>query len=283
MTPVGMTIDELILVDDKRGISALAPHVPRDSCRRSAQRILDSSPKPVMIVTGFYEIKPGEIETDGPPGALAIGRAVSVLGYEAIYITDRYAARFLEAELEGEAEVIDFPITDSAASQAFADELLLQRPPAVVIAVERCGVTATGQYLNMSGQDLTPYTARTDYLFNGSATIGVGDGGNEIGMGAVADVIKETPQLPDEPAITRTDEVIICSVSNWGAYGLVAALSSLAETDLLPSVEAESELITRMTERGAVDGAYLTPMAAVDGFSLEENARVLESLRHAET
>ena len=277
------TFDELILVDDRRGISALQPHVPPDCCERAARRLLDRGPGTVLVVTGFYEIQPGVIETDGPPGALAIGRALTSLGFETTYVTDRYGLPFIEAELTDGTAVVDFPIVGPDESKAFARELLAETKPVAVIAVERCGVTADARYLNMSGRDLTPYTARTDYLFEGTFTIGIGDGGNEIGMGCVADVIRDTPRLPDEPAITTTDELIICSVSNWGGYGIVAALSRLNGRDLLPSDEDESALISRMAENGAVDGHYLVPMAAVDGFTLKENAQVLGTLRRAGT
>lgn len=277
------TLDDLILVDDRRGISALRPHVPTDCCERAARRLLDCGHGTVLVVTGFYEIQPGVIETDGPPGALAIGRALTALGFETTYVTDRYGAPFMEAELTNGIPLIDFPIAASDESKAFARELLAKTKPVAVIAVERCGLTADDRYLNMSGRDLTPYTARTDYLFDGTFTIGIGDGGNEIGMGRVAAVIRDTPRLPDEPAVTTTDELIICSVSNWGGYGLVAALSRHTGRDLLPSDEDESALITRMAANGAVDGHYLVPMAAVDGFTLDENAQVLGTLRRAGT
>jgi hypothetical protein len=278
------TVDEIILEDDRRGISALRPHVPADSCARAARQLLDGPRGTVLVVTGFYEIDPGVIETDGPPGALAVGRALTILGFEPTYVTDRYALPYMKNELaEGDSDVVDFPIVGPAESQDFALQLLATTRPVAVIAVERCGMTADGSYLNMSGRDLAPYTARTDYLFNGGFTIGIGDGGNEIGMGGVADAIRNTPRLPDNPAVTKTDELIISSVSNWGAYGLVAALSALAGRDLLPTAEDEDALITRMAEGGAVDGHFLVPMAAVDGFSLEENARILEALRRAGT
>ena len=36
---------------------------------------------------------------------------------------------------------------------------------------------------------------------------------------------------------------MIASVSNWGGYGLVAALSSLVRQDLLPTVDDERRLV----------------------------------------
>ena len=52
----------------------------------------------------------------------------------------------------------------------------------------------------MRGRDITPQTARVDYLFDGGVpSVGIGDGGNEIGMGNLIDVIPSVDSLPDEP------------------------------------------------------------------------------------
>ena len=73
-------------------------------------------------------------------------------------------------------------------------------------------------------------------------------------------------------------ELIIASVSNWGGYGLVAALSLLAGRVLLPSPDEEEDIIRAMVDRGAVDGVAAAPVYSVDGFTLQENRRTLEAL-----
>ena len=95
----------------------------------------------------------------------------------------------------------------------------------------------------MHGQDISQYTATLDYLFTeDTPSVGIGDGGNEIGMGKLADVIPTVPSLA-EPCVTATTELVISSVSNWGGYGLVAALSKRSDRNLLPSVEYEQDLV----------------------------------------
>ena len=79
---------------------------------------------------------------------------------------------------------------EDAAALAEGKRLLSELTPKVVIAVERAGMTPRGTYHNMLGQDYSEGRARTDYLVEEAAkrgipTIGVGDGGNEIGMGAI--------------------------------------------------------------------------------------------------
>lgn len=272
------SIEDILLWRDERGMTSLRPHLPPDYCTQAA-RFIYEKPGPVLIVTGFYEIEPHVIETDGPPGALAVGRALQGCDQDVVYVSDRYGFPFLEPEARG-AGVVDFPITGAEESRVFALSLLEQYKPSVVIAIERCSVTQSGLYLNMSGKDITPYTARVDDLITEhTATVGVGDGGNEIGMGKLAHVIPSVPSLPDQPALTSATHLVVTSVSNWGGYGLAAGLSILAGKDLLPSREEEAGLIQRMVGRGAVDGKLMKPIPGVDGYTLDENLDVLDRLR----
>ena len=73
------TIEDIILDQDQRGVSHLRGHVPTDFCAQAAQYILDH-PGPAIIATGFYILSAGKHETDGPPGAIAIGNALKALG-----------------------------------------------------------------------------------------------------------------------------------------------------------------------------------------------------------
>ena len=67
-----LTIEDLILSNDQRGISELRDLVPADYCTRAAKLVLDNTGT-VLITTGFYILSAGAPETDGPPGAIAIG------------------------------------------------------------------------------------------------------------------------------------------------------------------------------------------------------------------
>jgi len=56
----------------------------------------------------------------------------------------------------------------------------------------------------MADRDVTAFTAKIDALFESSIpSIGIGDGGNEIGMGNLADVIPKCAGLPALPCVTR--------------------------------------------------------------------------------
>ena len=275
---MALSIEDLILQQDKRGVAQLRPYLPTDFCSQAASYIMDH-PGDVVIVTGFYILMTGTPETDGPPGALAIGNALQALGRKVTYVTDSVCLAALR-DLAGEdAAVIDFPITGVEASKQAAREILAQLKPGLLISIERSGRTKDDTYLNMRDADITPNTGRLDYLFeSGIPSVGIGDGGNEIGMGNLADVIPTIDRLPNNPAIAKVDKLVVASVSNWGGYGLVAALSRLAGRNLLPTVEHETRLIHRMVEIGVVDGTTGKAVPTVDDFTTEENGAVLEKL-----
>ena len=269
------TIEDIILDNDKRGVAALRPYLPADYCTRAAALALDS-PGPVMIATGFYISAAGASETDGPPGALALGRAMEAMGNTVVYVTDRYTLPILKPFVGSGARVVDFPIGGEQVSARFASDLLEELNPSLLISIERCGPTGGGAYLNMRGVDISPHTARIDHLFSRHPrTIGIGDGGNEIGMGNLAWSIPEVPTLPSQPAVIGATRLVVSSTSNWGGYGLVAALSILTGRNCLPDPGEEADLIRSMVDLGAVDGVLGESQYSVDGMDLEEHGRAL--------
>ena len=275
---MAQSIEDIILENDMRGVSHLRSHLPADFCTRAAQYMLDH-PGNVAIVTGFYILSAGQHETDGPPGAIAIGDALQSLERRVIYIADGHTTPMLRDWLGDRAEVVEFPIADVETSQKAAADLIQQLDLGLLISIERCGRTGDDTYLNMRSLDITPHTARVDYLFeHGIPSVGIGDGGNEIGMGNLLEYIPTVETLPKDPAISRVDRLILASVSNWGGYGLVAALSRLVGRDLLPPVELDQQLIRRMVDAGAVDGTSGENKYYVDNFNLEHNGEVLGRL-----
>ena len=273
-----MTIEDIILDRDRRGISHLRPHLPADYASQAARLILDN-PGTAIVVTGFYILDAGYAETDGPPGAVAIGSALNQLGYKVIHVTDRYAAEIMDKTGGDYSSVVEFPITDDDASVAFARKLIADLDPSVLVAIERCGLTDEGKYRNMRGRDITDYNARIDHLFHSDVpSVGIGDGGNEIGMGNLAEEVTRVESLVKIPCVTQTTRLMLASVSNWGGYGLAAALSALSGRNLLPSIEEEQQLLRDTVDLGAVDGMSAKQEYKVDGFTIEENSQTLQAL-----
>ena len=274
-----MTIlEDIILEHDKRGIAPLRQSIPSDYLNRSAEIVLSNVGK-VFITTGFYILTAGTIETDGPPGAIALGNGLEKLGYEVVYITDSYASKFLDEYRSHKSRLIDFPICSDEESCKYSKTLLGEEKPAILISIERCGRSHDGLYRNMRNLSITEYTAQIDRLFDlHNTTIGIGDGGNEIGMGNVYKAVEKSTQLVENPAITKVSELIISSVSNWGGYGLLAQLSQATGINLLPNIVDEKDMIEGMVNLGAVDGVTGKSVYQVDGFELNQNAIILDNL-----
>ncbi len=156
-----------------------------------------------------------------------------------------------------------------------------------LIALERVGPSYAGPCYSMRGRDLSAYMAPAHRLFEDAAqlpriaTIGVGDGGNEIGMGKIPqDVIRRN--VPNGGLIAcrvPTDHLIVAGVSNWGAYALAAGVALLRGVKLAPDLfdeERERELLRIMVEKGPlVDGVLGRPSVSVDGLPFDEYVRPL--------
>src|SRR5262249_49353145 len=122
------------------------------------------------------------------------------------------------------------------------------------------------RYHTMSGRDITRHMSPAHWLFEEAPrnleikTIGIGDGGNEIGMGKIRwEIIRRN--IPRGGLIAcrvPTDYLIVCGVSNWGAYGLAAgaySLSGVRPDAALFDIEREREFLRIMVEEGPlVDG-----------------------------
>ena len=272
------SIEDIILDHDKRGVAVLRPYLPVDFCTRAADYILEN-PGHVVITTGFYILMSGSAETDGPPGALAIGKALQDLGMRVTYVSDSYATPALRQVVGSNAEVVDFAIADPEESIRASMWMLDQLDPDMLISIERCSRSKDNTYLNMRSVDISDQTARLDYLFESNLpSVGIGDGGNEIGMGNLAQIIPTFSTLPTNPAISKVDRLVVSSVSNWGGYGLVAALSLLKGKNMLPTVDHETKLIKQLVHLGLVDGTTGDATHYVDGFNTEENGALLGRL-----
>lgn len=143
----------------------------------------------------------------------------------------------------------------------------------------------------MRGMDITMSMSPAHRLFEAVkqhlphvTTIGVGDGGNEIGMGKLAwDVIRRN--IPGGGLVAcrvPADRLIVCGISNWGAYALAAGVRRLRaakpDRELFDDAR-ELELLRLMVEQGPlVDGVKAERVATVDGLPWERYAAVLRGL-----
>ena len=92
-------------------------------------------------------------------------------------------------------------------------------------------------------------------------TIGIGDGGNEIGLGALPweHLCRAILQGPAERIACRvaTDHTLLAVVSNWAGYALALATTALRERTHLAggwNCQKQRKLITALVQTGGAVG-----------------------------
>ena len=258
-----MIEDILLQYSDQRNIHKLRKYLPQNFGEQAADAIL-AHPGKVLITTGFWVA--GTCETDGPVGAIVLADVLNELGSEPVFVTDEFCADVLRQCRQ--YRVIDFPIASHAESKKFAQSLVGKEQPTLLISIERCGMGKDLRYYNMRKVDVSDHTAKVDYLFQEFPnSIGIGDGGNEIGLGNLVKEI-QMEALPIYPCITKVQQLVIATVSNWAAYGIVAYLSRKQQADYMKFVTVR-EILEQLIAQGVVDGVTREPTLSVDGFPLE--------------
>lgn len=271
------SIEDVILRHSDRGMNILRKYLDSDYCVKAAEKILSWEKGCVFLMTGFYVA--GFAETDGPVGTCTIAKALEKLGYSPVVITDKFCTNFFEIEN------INVEYIDNSFSQNEMEELIEKYSPKGMISIERCGKNKFGEYANMRGINISEFTAPLDNLFEKYEgvipTIGVGDGGNEIGMGCLKDVI--TQRLSLEPCIVKADYLVIATVSNWGAYGITCALGIKTGKELLPTFNWIRKYIQNTVDIGSVDGVTHERVVSVDGKGMDIEEEIIEELRKIES
>lgn len=271
------SIEDVILRHSDRGMNILRKYLDSDYCVKAAEKILSWEKGCVFLMTGFYVA--GFAETDGPVGTCTIAKALEKLGYSPVVITDKFCTNFFEIEN------INVEYIDNSFSQNEMEELIEKYSPKGMISIERCGKNKFGEYANMRGISISEFTAPLDNLFEKYEgvipTIGVGDGGNEIGMGCLKDVI--TQRLSLEPCIVKADYLVIATVSNWGAYGITCALGIKTGKELLPTFNWIRKYIQNTVDIGSVDGVTRERVVSVDGKGMDIEEEIIEELRKIES
>lgn len=242
-------------------------------------------------------------ETDGPVGAAVLARAIMLgLGARVVMVTEDAHAEPVNAV----AQIVNDELTDHESirtecfplglpqGEKFAEALMEKYRPRAVIFVERDGPNKEGFFHGVRGDCRNPEDVGHVYLLAdlarkaGGLTVGIGDGGNEVGFGAVRDEITAVHPFGGKShaghpsgvvTVTATDVVVSASVSNWGAYGVAAALAWQERTpSLLHPPSMERDLIQATVKAGARDGATSKGEDAVDGIRWEGHSAFISLL-----
>lgn len=266
-------IEDIILRHSKRGMDILRNHMPERFCEEAVRALLKLPRGAVFLTTGFYVA--GYAETDGPLGTMVLACALKKLGFCPVIVTDALCDGYFE--LAG----LDVRYVPNDADRRYFEHMLQNDRPVGMISIERCGLNSQNDYANMRGVSIREHTAPIDLMFElakdlGIPTWGVGDGGNEIGMGNLKDIIAEKLSLV--PCINEVDHLVIATVSNWGAFGMTAWLEKLTKTPVLPSYEEMRKYLEQTVAMGSVDGVNKVHECTVDGFSPEIEKEIVEAL-----
>lgn len=260
-------IDKIILKNSTRGMDKLYAYYKIPFCKNASESFYLLNRGYVFIYTGFWAN--GMSETDGPVGAYFLYRALNIIGFEPIIITDEYCNGFFP-------DCKCLHVRDD--SKDNLSNILASYNPVAHIAIERLGRDIDGFYKNSSGRDIGIYTKKLDILFDlaTTPTYAIGDGGNEIGMGNFADFLSDC--LHVNPTCVKCDYPIVSSVSNWGAYGFIAYLQKFSQAKLLPTFDEVKWFLSHIVKCGATDGFSGENIMSVDSKGYKIDKEILTEL-----
>jgi hypothetical protein len=247
----------------------------------AACRSIGDHPSPgVYLTTGFFiaSASPPAFETDGPLGVIFLQRALLGCG---IY-TIPYVEGSVSPSLVAARDYCELPVVDVGPGWHTHH-----------VVIERSGPGTGGRHYSMRGQDVTEhYDPHVTLHFKpperhrnlpprSGVTIGIGDGGNEIGMGKIPHetIVKNIPNGDLIHCRVPTDHLIVAGVSNWGAYALAAGvfvLKGVTPPADLFDPDREREILEVMVREGPlVDGVTGKQTATVDGLTWDEYVKPL--------
>lgn len=265
---ISKQIEDLLVARNPRGMKTVQPALEPGYYARAA-RLFQNVTGHVLIGTGFPV---GDtFETDGPVGAIALYQTLEKMGATPILVTDQP----LSGKLANDYRVIEISAEGDQKAAAIAQ--LERLKPEVVLAIERPGQAADGHYYNIRGINIASRTACFDHYIREAKcpTVGIGDGGNEIGMGNIVEAISG---LDIVPAATCVNELLLADVSNWGAYGLIALWGYWRHEDLLAQIDPQA-ILAYCSSLGSVDGITHRNEMTEDNLPLSVGLELIANLR----
>lgn len=269
---------------------------------QAARSIMETPKAHVGIVTGFFirHATPPSPETDGLGGMAHLAAGLAHSGVAVTVITDAPCSKAVWAvttELPSQVALEVVSVSSTSVKQLRDRLENAELPITHLIAIERVSPGSDGKPHREHGWDMSSDTAPLHLLFEDAdwtkpwVTIGIGDGGNEIGMGALpADIVAaDIPNGALVAASTPADHLIVAGVSTWGGYGLLAAMALAAPQrsatllrDFTP--EMDRRFLAAAVDIGqAVDDSRIDrlgiPQMSVDRLPWQDHADLLGKLQ----
>ncbi|AND84631.1 DUF4392 domain-containing protein [Clostridium tyrobutyricum] len=266
----------------------------------------------VYIMTGFVLLPFKKAEMDGIVSTMLLARAL-VKGFNVkpvivcpkdnikavenlAYVVGLHFHDNIEELKEYPLSIAGITFTkDAMKAGTQADELIAKGIPGAVISIECPGANSVGVYHNAIGKDVTELEAKQDILFTklkekGVLNISIGDLGNELGMGTIKEHLEKYVPYAAKGgcscgcnggilASVKADNIITATVSDWGCYGLIAALAYLKkDLDIMHTKEMEKEAMVTASRSGMID-MYGDLIPAIDGCGLSINTSIVNLMR----
>lgn len=260
----------------------------------AAARLLVRAPCDVAIVTGAAV--PGHMpvgENDGPFGSVVLATALGRIGHKPTIYTDRDALPPID--MLAKRAGLDLPVVALTYGDDEQQKKVAHRHD-LFIAIERLGGNRHGEIYGVTGVSRSAHRANVDTIFRtatqlGKPTLGIGDGGNEIGFGKVhAELERRLPEhtmAAKTPcgggvfSVVPTDVLAVGTSSNIGAYGVVAALALLkGDPGLCHRPEEEIALHHVGVGLGLVDGGGGERIPWCDGIPADANAALVRLMQN---
>ena len=242
---------------------------------QAATALIDPAVRRIACVTGIAGGPLPVGEVDGPVGAAALATALMELGRAADVVVPQAMVHVTKAVRSAMRADFGVVAQKDAKTQAYD----------AAITVEKLGRNRKGVFHTIFGAVLDDQLPEGDEFIeemnrSGKLTIGMGDGGNEIGFGAIFDEARRVvPRGADcgcpchDGLVTSTATKIVfpVSVSNFGAYATASALGVLAERPLLlVSPERIAAAVEACVTNGCLDGGTFEPgRVADDGIPID--------------
>jgi len=240
--------------------------------------------KHILIATGFYILSAGAIETDGPLGAIMLADALEKSGKKVTLIFDDHSEVIMKKGIESIGGQIYYAVVPANGSFDLAS--LITPDTTHFIALERPGRASDGDFYNFKGNNISKYHMVLDDFFTecglkNITTIGIGDGGNELGMGSVSEAVDKFVGFHRPFSCQTAAMYIICSgVSNWAGYGIAALLSAMTGKNLMQPPEKLETMLGAIVAAGAVDGVSGKQEATVDGLEVTWEYGIYNDMFH---
>ena len=263
----------------------------------------------VLIVTGFIIPPWFRPEHDGPAGTVTLARALTLaLDVTPVIVCERVIVDRISALCRACGfEVTDYreakrfprriaiealPVRDGAAKER-ANMLLDETEPSLIVAIEKSAPNEKGIYHTGVGYDVTGIEGKVQYLFGeakkrGIFTAGIGDGGNEVGMGCIKETIKKVlpagarcgcPCGTGIASDIATDLLVVAMVSNWGAYALEALLAvAMGKPEILHDRALEERVFQASIAAGLIDPAAGLSMDSGDAIDKSVHLALVDIL-----